>query len=72
MKKIAEISLECVACGYCMKICPRRAILIPKGIRAEIDENKCIGCGKCAKDCPAQVIKIIERGTSFVKAAKVV
>jgi ferredoxin len=72
MKKIANILPECVACGYCMKICPLRAISVPKGIGAEIDESKCIGCGKCAKGCPAQVITIIERGRADVKAKAVV
>jgi ferredoxin len=72
MKRIANISHECVACGYCMKICPLRAISVPKGISAEIDENKCIGCGKCARACPAQVITIIERGKNDVKAKTVV
>jgi ferredoxin len=67
MKKIAKILSECVACGCCMKICPKQAISVPKGIRAEVDESKCIGCGKCAKACPAQVIQIIERWTSYVK-----
>jgi len=72
MKKIMKISSECVACGYCMKICPMQAISVPRGIRAEIEESKCIGCGKCAKACPAQVISIIERGSSYVKTKKVV
>ena len=62
MKRIAVISSECVACGYCMKICPKQAISVPKGIRAVIDESRCVGCGKCAKDCPAQVIRIAEGG----------
>lgn len=72
MKRIAEISSECVACGFCMKICPMQAITVPQGIRAKIDESKCIGCGKCAKACPAEVIQIVERGASYVKAKKVV
>lgn len=72
MKKVAHVLPECVACGYCMKICPQRAISVPKGIRAEVDENICIGCGKCARACPAQVIAILERGVSHVQAKAVV
>ena len=49
---------ECVACGCCIKICPRGAISIPKGIYAEIDKSLCIGCGKCAKECPASIISL--------------
>ncbi len=47
---------ECVACGCCIKICPRGAISIPKGTYAEIDKSLCIGCGKCANECPASII----------------
>jgi ferredoxin len=66
-KKIAFVSEECVACGSCIKVCPLKAVSIPKGIRAIIDEDKCIGCGKCAKACPADVIQIIERGDLYVR-----
>lgn len=56
-KRKAVVNLQdCVACGCCMKICPRNAISIPKGIYAEIDSELCVGCGKCAKECPASVI----------------
>ena len=47
---------QCVACGCCIKVCPKGALSIPKGIYAEIDKNLCIGCGKCAKECPASII----------------
>lgn len=48
----------CVACGCCMKVCPKNAIAIPKGIHAEIDKERCVGCGKCAKECPASIITV--------------
>ena len=51
---------DCVACGCCVKVCPRGAIQIIRGITAQVDMEKCIGCGKCAKECPASVIKIEE------------
>ncbi len=35
-KRKAVVSIqECVACGCCMKVCPRTAISIPKGTYAE-------------------------------------
>lgn len=49
---------ECVACGCCIKVCPRSAISIPLGIYAKINNELCIGCGKCAKECPASIIKL--------------
>lgn len=61
-KKLAQVSQkECVACGCCMKACPRKAISIPRGVYAVIDPKLCVGCGLCAKKCPADVISMISR-----------
>ncbi len=58
-KRKAAVNIrECVACGCCMKVCPRSAISVPKGIHAEIDRNLCVGCGKCVKECPASIITL--------------
>ena len=47
-KRRAVISKkECVACGCCIKVCPRAAITVPFGVCAEVDYGLCIGCGKC-------------------------
>lgn len=35
----------CVACGCCVKVCPRQAITVPKGIFAEVERAQCVGCG---------------------------
>lgn len=60
-KKKALVSAhECVACGCCIKVCPRNAIEIWKGIMAKIHMEKCIGCGKCATECPGSVILLQE------------
>lgn len=60
-KKKAFVSAkECVACGCCIKVCPRNAIEIWKGIMAKIHMEKCIGCGKCATECPGSVILLQE------------
>ncbi len=59
VKKYAIVNKkECVACGSCMKVCPRNALTITKGIYAEVDTDKCVGCSLCAKACPASVIRI--------------
>lgn len=58
-KRNAVINIrECVACGCCIKVCPKNAISIPKGIYAVIDRELCVGCGKCAKECPASIISL--------------
>ena len=58
-KRKAVVSIrECVACGCCVKVCPRNAITIPKGIYADVNRDLCVGCGMCAKECPASVITL--------------
>lgn len=58
-KAVVDV-VDCVACGCCVKVCPRKAISIFKGIYADISKDLCIGCGLCVKECPASVIKIME------------
>ena len=51
---------DCVACGSCMKVCPKQAIQVIWGMMAQVDRTRCVGCGKCAKECPGSVITIQE------------
>lgn len=62
MKKLAIVDKAvCVACGACMKACPRGAISIYRGCYALVDTAKCIGCGLCGRTCPAGCITCRER-----------
>ena len=62
MKKIAVIDRGvCVACGVCVKTCPKGALSIYRGCYAQVGE-KCVGCGLCARECPAGCITVKERG----------
>ena len=63
-QKVASVGKECVACGCCIRVCPKEALKIAWGIFASVDEEKCVGCGRCAKVCPAAVIDIVERGAA--------
>ena len=64
-KRYAEVlKKECVACGTCVKACPKDAITVWKGLWAKVNENTCIGCGKCAKVCPADVISMKKKETA--------
>ncbi len=54
--KVARVGEACVACGCCVKVCPKKAITVPQGVIAMVDEGLCVGCGLCAKECPASVI----------------
>ena len=63
MKKYAMTDRRvCVACGVCMKACPKGAISVWRGCYALVDAGKCVGCGLCAKTCPAGCIAVKERG----------
>jgi Pyruvate/2-oxoacid:ferredoxin oxidoreductase delta subunit len=60
-KKLAWVDRTlCAACGVCMKVCPKKAIAIYKGLYARVEETLCIGCKKCAKECPASIIDVRE------------
>ena len=59
-RKAAVDRRLCVACGSCVKACPKGAIAVWKGLFAQVDREKCVGCGKCARECPASVIVIRE------------
>ena len=61
-KRLAQVGRECVACGTCVKVCPRTAIRVASGVTARVDGALCVGCGRCAKVCPADVIDMEERG----------
>ena len=65
MKKVAVVNQNvCVACGVCMKTCPRGAISIHRGCYAVVEEESCVGCGLCGKACPAGCISVRERSES--------
>lgn len=38
---------RCVACGVCVKVCPKDAVSIFQGCYAVVNEDLCIGCGIC-------------------------
>jgi ferredoxin len=61
IRKKAKVNKEeCVACGSCIKVCPKKIINIINGIYAEIEKELCVGCQKCINECPASVIVMEE------------
>lgn len=61
-KKNAQVNrAECVACGACIRECPRTAIEIRMGSYAMVRPDVCVGCGKCASTCPTGSIEIFAR-----------
>ena len=71
MKKIAVIDpIVCVACGVCMKSCPRDAISIYRGCYAVVEDEKCVGCGDCMRACPFELPVIVDyKGSKLIPCA---
>lgn len=64
-KKVAAADRSrCVACGACLKVCPREAIQVVKGCYAMVRQEVCVGCGICEKTCPAGCMEVRMRGES--------
>ncbi|MCQ2558751.1 MAG: EFR1 family ferrodoxin [Oscillospiraceae bacterium] len=50
------VSDQCVACGQCVKLCPKGNIHLVAG-KASIGKN-CIGCMSCIEYCPQKAINV--------------
>ena len=57
-RRLARVGRECVACGCCVKVCPKGAVSIVRGIIARVEEEKCVGCGVCAAACPKKCLTL--------------
>lgn len=53
----------CVACGFCVDVCPAAVIALKDNKAVGIHPNRCIACGHCAAICPEDAIS----GTSSQK-----
>lgn len=58
-RKAVVYKEECVACGTCVKVCPKSAIAIVAGVFAQVNPEQCVGCSQCFRACPASVIEMI-------------
>ena len=44
LKRYAQVGKYCVSCGSCVKVCPKEALSIWKGVMAKVDRKLCVGC----------------------------
>lgn len=49
----------CEGCQKCVDRCGAKALYVPKGGQALVDDDKCILCGYCSTSCPYFCIKVI-------------
>lgn len=51
-------SRRCTACGLCVKVCPRKAVVLKEDRYAVFTLEKCIGCAQCIGLCPEVALDI--------------
>lgn len=62
-KKYMQVDRDnCVACGSCENVCPKKAARVYKGCYAKVDRELCVGCGLCANACPTGCITLVKGG----------
>ncbi|MDD5595843.1 MAG: 4Fe-4S binding protein [Candidatus Omnitrophica bacterium] len=59
MGKIVEVNLDnCIGCGVCAEICPKKILVIENDKCKVTNENLCGKSGCCQKVCPVGAIKV--------------
>ena len=64
--EISYVSEKCIACGYCIQVCPNdcHKIISHEHI---FDRSECVRCGLCAEKCPTQALEIIGKEMSVTE-----
>jgi len=60
-------SIRCTGCGYCIDVCPQKAITIENNV-AVIHQELCVQCGTCIEACPVGAIR--ELAPAYAKTVK--
>jgi len=60
-------SIRCTGCGYCIDVCPQKAITIENNV-AVIHQELCVQCGTCIEACPVGAIH--ELAPAYAKIVK--
>ena len=60
MKEFKKHSTKCIDCGFCVSVCPVKAITQDKKtLEVSVDTDKCVICAACAEACPLEAIDCI-------------
>ena len=60
-QELIRMPNSCIHCGYCMEICPRKALFVDNEGRIDVDRNLCDKCMKCVEGCFAGALKPVAR-----------
>ena len=62
-RELLQKADNCLACGLCVRVCPKGAVSLEAGQAPAIDRALCDDCGLCARDCPGKAL--VMAGTEY-------
>jgi pyruvate formate lyase activating enzyme len=70
--QLSYVAEKCIACGECVKACPRGALSLDAAQNAALDRKRCDNCGRCAAVCDAKALEMVGRDATVDEVLAVV
>lgn len=78
MSRHSEVGVfckDCIGvdqCGWCLKACPKQALIVKDNRVVRIDRTRCINCTACSKACPNDTLKCFGTKMTVAEVLKLV